>query len=152
MNTLMYILSSKPNLLNYYTRKVEPVLEDFCEKRDMECDGCPTYEWCHYVPFPRQIKFFILGMPNTFYSKIFSPLYTYYWRKVKNNQPIVCSKCGLKEDLVQWSVDDLGWKRRNGKWICHRCNAHPESDENAWKEFVERYNEKYRNQSLDVED
>jgi hypothetical protein len=129
---------------------------DYC---DNNCDGCNFEDICMYRPWFCRIRSYIFTQFYNLVEKCRSDFQNIL------KQKYVCSKCKLIEIPSGENasiIDGYGWRKINGAWVCHHCDAHyndcvklnekgehieitqEEFDEN-WNRFVENNNKKYIN-------
>lgn len=157
---LQYSATHKPNIWGYYLWRGQRELfeivyyENAC--RTIACQDCSFKDWCHYVPWTKKLINEIFSLPYIFRDKVIMPIFTWYLRHIKKVQYIMCSVCGWKEnELDKYTLEDLGYRRSNGKWICHHCDCHQHDDwingkgevsheeyKEYWKEEVRKHNER----------
>ena len=139
------------NLFNYL--KYRRYIMDFpCANN--ECKDCPLDKWCDYhmrfqEPFDRL---------NCFWCDIITrPLENWFSKTFLKDKIYICSVCGLMEKPSDGSIcDEYGWRKENGKYICHHCAYHKNDDcdistqgevlqayQRRWQYFVEENNKKY---------
>lgn len=161
---LQYAATHKPNIWGYYRWcRQREMFEEFYYNnvcRTIACDKCGFKDWCHYMPWTKKLINKICRFPYVvyyaFYDKIAMPIYTWYWRHFKKGEYLTCFSCGWKEDeLNKYTLEDMGYCRRNGRWFCHHCDCHQYDDwidgkgkvsheeyEEYWKEEVKKHNER----------
>lgn len=157
-----YAATHKPNIWGYYRWRgqremfEELYYENVC--RTIACDSCGFKDWCYYEPWTKKLTNEIFSLPYVFRDKLIMPIFTWYLRYIKKVQYITCSVCGWKEnELNKYTLEDLGYRRNHGKWICHHCDCHQHDDcingkdkvsheeyEEYWKEQVKEHNERLK--------
>lgn len=157
-----YAATHEPNIWGYYRwrRQREMFKELYYENvcRTIACRNCGFKDWCHYVPWTKKLTNEIFSLPYIFRDKIVMPVYTWCWRHFKKGEYLTCSACGWKEnELDKYTLEDLGYRKSRGKWICHHCDCHQHDDwingkgrvpheeyEEYWKEQVREHNERLK--------
>lgn len=151
--------TKQPNLFDYL--KYRKFITGFpCNYN--ECKNCPLDKWCDYhmrfqEPFDQLNCFW--------YDIITRPLGNWFSKTILKNKIYICSVCGLMEKPLDGSIcNEYGWKKENGKYICHHCAYHQNDDcdistqgevlrisheayQRRWQHFVEENNKKYERKS-----
>lgn len=131
--------------------------EKSCSDLEADCSTCNIKSYCLYEPWFIKIYYFIHVHVCNMAERIKSIIQNIL--KIK----YVCSNCGLvtvPNGKYAAIKDSYGWRKRNGLWTCHHCDAHKndcvkadkdgnfveisqeEFDKN-WKEYVISNNQKY---------
>jgi hypothetical protein len=131
-----------------------------CEEEDEEnCTSCAGKDLCTNGYYP-QILSFYWKISTIIQNNIVENTRSLIQNIIKKKY--ICSKCGLIETpsgKYASILDAFGWRKRNGLWICHHCDAHKhdcvkmigdkfieisqeEFDKN-WEEHVKEYNKKH---------
>jgi hypothetical protein len=136
--------------------KINRRCKDYDEENCAVCDG---KDLCAEGYYPKVLSLYYKFRINID-NKIIEPTRSLIQNIIKKKY--ICSKCGLIElpfEEYASIKDAYGWRKRNGLWICHHCDAHKndcvkmvedkfvkisqkEFDEN-WKEYVKEHNKKY---------
>lgn len=157
---LDYLKTHKPSFMGYYSHRAYDTTDEYCaSNRTGNCSECVFKQWCNYEPWLDKAILFIKFIPFRIQRYIFSPLFTFYWRHFRKGKFIVCSNCGLKDNLKKYSLDEIDYKLTKNGWLCHHCQWHANDDwaidkgkipheefEKNWQDFVKKENARMENE------